>query len=150
MVFVGKNASRYGNIMMACGSFFLKAVTWSSSVACFMMCLFSRTSAPPHQVAARTHSSLCHSSHIPGFSWTCHSFIQMWHSKVISHLSQTQMFLGGSNLWEADTSAGLAKYWTLKIHKQMNFEGAEPFPYSGYGRKYLLSLCWSVSFYIKS
>lgn len=32
----------------------------------------------------------------------------------------------------------------LKIHKQMNFEGDEPFPYSDHSRKYLLPLCCSV------
>lgn len=31
----------------------------------------------------------------------------------------------------------------------MNFEGAEPFPYSDHGRKYLLSLCWSVQLLYK-
>lgn len=66
MLFVEKSASSYGDIMMACGSFFLKAVTWSS-----LWPVLWCASLPAFQLHLimwlHTHSSLCHSSHIPGF-----------------------------------------------------------------------------------
>lgn len=142
MVFVGKNASRHGDIMMACGSFFLKAVILSSSVVCFM------TYVPLLQDFSSTLSCGC--TH-PFFFVSLQSHPRLLRNMPLFHSDVTfpkfsLMFLKYTHSLEAvgsRHSCRLGKTPQSKIHKQMNFEGAEPFPYSDHGRKYL-SLCCSV------